>query len=227
MYLAQDYKSAPAKEHAHHGFVRRVKTLVRCIQNVFEALPPHRDTVPSSEAISDATINIQAFVFNSFGAIDNLAWIWVNEKGLKKKNGSPIPDAYVGLRKANKLVRESFSPEFCGYLEKLDNWFENLDDFRHALAHRIPLYIPPFVISPENEPRYHGLEERKWAALVQQDFRQYENLDAEQATLGFFRPWMRHSFLENSTPIVFHVQLLADFNTIEELGEKFLIELKR
>jgi hypothetical protein len=43
-------------------------------------------------------INIQAFVFNVFGSIDNLAWIWVQEKSLAKEDGSAIPSAWVGLR---------------------------------------------------------------------------------------------------------------------------------
>ena len=38
---------------------------------------------------------------------------------------------------------------------------------------------------------------------------------------------MTHSFTENANRIVFHPQLLADFNTIDELGRKMLEELSR
>jgi hypothetical protein len=87
-------------------------------------------------------INIQAFVFNVFGSIDNLAWIWVREKGLAMDDGLPIPNAWVGLGKKNRFVRHSFSTEFQEFLKGLNDWFDHLDDFRHALAHRIPLYYP-------------------------------------------------------------------------------------
>lgn len=48
---------------------------------------------------------------------------------------------------------------------------------------------------------------------------------AEQRKLCFFRPWMTHSFLEKLPQAVFHPQLLADFNTIIELGGKMADEL--
>jgi hypothetical protein len=34
--------------------------------------------------------------------------------------------------------------------------------------------------------------------------------------------WMQYSFGEGARPLVSHPQLLANFNTIEELGRKFL-----
>jgi hypothetical protein len=226
-YLTHQFRTPLAKEHAHQGFLRRCKTLVRCVQNVFQVLPPDLDSIPSSEAVSDATINIQAFIFNTFGAIENIAWIWVSEQGLKKPNGAPLPEVFVGLRKRNTFVRESFSTEFKKYLSSLDAWFENLDNFRHALAHRIPLYIPPFVISPDHEQRYREIDKLMWEALLRMDFEGHRRLESEQQSLGFFRPWMTHSVSEKSKHVVFHAQILADFNTIEELSENFLLDLTR
>ena len=104
-YLTRNYNDARAQEYAHHGFSRRLKILVRCIDKIFEILPPDRTNLPTSEELSDATINLQAFVFNVFGSVDNLAWIWVAEKNLTKDDGSPIPNGWVGLSEKNKLVR--------------------------------------------------------------------------------------------------------------------------
>lgn len=170
-------------------------------------------------------MNIQAFVFNTFGGIDNLAWIWVLEKGLTKDDGSPIPDIWVGLRKKNKLVRDSFSPEFQECLSKLDNWFDNLNDFRHALAHRVPLYIPPYVVPNDKEAAYQQLNARMTEALNRLDFEEHERLSAEQMTLARFIPCVTHSFEEKVTPVFFHCQMLADFKTIEVLAQKMLTEL--
>ncbi len=49
-YTMRDYKDSRAREFATQGFSRRLKTLARCIDNVFEILPSlnHR-TVPSPE----------------------------------------------------------------------------------------------------------------------------------------------------------------------------------
>jgi hypothetical protein len=62
-------------------------------------------------------------------------------------------------------------------------------------------------------------------AIKKHDFAGYDRLSVEQMKLGRFRPWVQHSFEENAAPIVFHAQMLADFNTVEELGRKMLDEL--
>lgn len=224
-YLARDYKDARAKEFAQHGFLRRIKSMARSITNVFTLLPPERTSIPSSEERHDAEINIQAFLFNTFAATDNLAWIWVGEKGITKPDGSELPHRQVGLRK--QRIRESFSAAFQAYLQTLDAWFGHLEDFRHALAHRIPLYIPPHMIDPKDEEAYRKLEGGMNAALLRGDLEERERLSAAQKKLAFFRPWMTHSFTEGAKHVVFHSQLLADFNTIDELGRKMLDELAK
>jgi Protein of unknown function (DUF4238) len=100
-------------------------------------------------------------------------------------------------------------------------------DLRHALAHRIPLYIPPYVIQAPDEAAYKDFETKMSDAIKKHDFAGYDRLSAEQMKLGRFRPWVQHSFEENAAPIVFHAQTLADFNTVEELGRKMLDELRR
>jgi hypothetical protein len=95
------------------------------------------------------------------------------------------------------------------------------------LAHRIPLYIPPFIISPESADQYNKLDADKLDALREYDFQKHAELVATQQSLKFWRPWMTHSFVENSPQVVFHFQLTADFATIAEFGREMLKELER
>jgi hypothetical protein len=226
-YLSRDYVNARAKEFATHGFMRRVKTLTRCIENVFKILPLERTSIPNMNELSDAAINIQAFVFNVFGCIDNLAWIWVLERRIVKNNGSELNPNQVGLRVGNTRVRESFSSEFQAYLAGLDDWFAYQENYRHALAHRIPLYIPQYVVHPDNEVAHQSLGEKATAALNRLDVTEYDRLSAEQEAFGTFSPRMTHSFSEALGIVFFHPQLLADFATVHELGQKMLSELNR
>lgn len=80
-YILLDLRNPRAQEFARQGFPRRLKVMARCINNVFEAIPPERTELPSRDELTDATINIQSFIFNVYGAIDNLAWIWMAENG--------------------------------------------------------------------------------------------------------------------------------------------------
>lgn len=224
-YVVRTYKNSRAQEYAKHGFCRRLGTLARCVDRVFEILPPDRIDLPTSDELTDAAINIQAFVFNVFGSADNLAWIWVKEKSLAKDDGSKIPDVWVGLRKCNKFVRGSFSSGFQEYLTGLNDWFDYLENFRHALAHRIPLYVPPYVVANSRVAAFQEFEDQMTEASNRQDFAEYERLSVEQEALVGFQPSMTHSFEDEAKHVVFHAQMLADFNTIEELGQKILDEL--
>ena len=224
-YVNWPFQNEEAKRYAHHGFLRRMKTLARSAARTFELLPPAQRALPEAETVHDAEINIQAFVFNTFGAIDNLAWVLIKERGLKTVNGKEIPENKVGLRKGNHEVRGAVSSELRDYLVTLDPWFNHLEEFRHALAHRVPLYIPPYSVDPANAARYQELEQQRVTALFTGRVEGHEALTTEQDRLKFFKALMLHSV--DSRGVAFHAQILADFNTVDELGKKVLEELTR
>jgi hypothetical protein len=219
-YLSHEYKSDLALANASQGFLRRASSLARAIELVFKALPPGRDIedIPEREEVVDATIAIQSSVFNTFGCLDNLAWIWVYEKGMK------IQPTDVGLWR--KHVRSSFSVEFRAYLEGHRNWFDAMKELRDSLAHRIPLYIPPYTVIQSHADEHNRLERAANEALRRLDLDEHDRLESEQKKLGRFRPLIGHS-LDGSNAVVFHPQLLANFNTVYELGQKMLEELDR
>ncbi len=224
-YLVRGYKDARAEEHAQHGFSRRLGTLIRAVDLVFDLLPPELDAIPERDTVVDATIAIQSFMLNTFGCLDNLAWIFVYEKGVTKRDGAALDPQSVSL--GSKAVLARFSKEFSDYIASRDDWFKAIKDFRDALAHRIPLYIPPFIVTPDVVDEYNQLERASGDAMRGGAFEEYHRLQAEQKKLGRFRPWMTHSRTENAHPIAFHPQLLADFNTVDEFGRKMLEELDR
>ena len=224
-YLTFDFKNEIAKEHAHHGLSRRLKTMSRCINQVFQKFPPDRTDLPESDERTDAEICLQAFLFNLFGAIDNLAWIWVAERDIRTEDGAELPKGHVGLSQKNKSVRSSFSAEFQEDISTFDEWFGYLENYRHALAHRIPLYIPPYIVTPESVELYNDLERRIGEATKNFDFAERTRLSSEQRKLVKFSPMISHSFSERARPMFFHPQLLADFNTIEALAQKIMSEL--
>ena len=226
-YISRKYKSERAREYATHGFGRRLGTLVRAIDQVYEILPPDLEDIPERDHVVDATIAIQSFVLNVFGCLDNLAWIWVYEKDVKREDGTDLDPKWVGLAKHNKQVRNSFSNEFRAYLDSRQQWFEHIKGFRDSLAHRIPLYIPPYIVTPKTVDDYNRLEQASGEALQRNDFKEYDRLQSEQKKFGLFRPWMTHSKYEGAPSVVFHSQILADYITIDEFGRTLLDELDR
>jgi hypothetical protein len=222
-FVAHRFADDKAREYARQGFARRIQTLRRCIENVFRIVAPGAMKVPSKQRLHDAQINIQGAIANTYGCVDNLAWVWVHERGLRKQ----IKPRQVGLRSHNTQVRASLPADLRAYLDTLEVWFEYLADYRHALAHRIPVYLPPGNVRPKDVDAYNDLERRMTAALNGLRPAEYERLLAEQSKLLVFQPVVGHSLSEMKAPYYFHPQLLADFLTVEELGEKMLFELQR
>jgi hypothetical protein len=216
------FKKESAWEYANQGFMRRVGTLRRCIENAFSLIPPETETIPDREVLYDAGINVQAFFANVYGSLDNLAWVWVYERELE------IHRSRVGLRVQNTEFRSTLSEAFQNYLTSRDEWMEHVIEYRDALAHRIPLYIPPGGVRPKNVDAYNDLTRRMHEALyVRADPSGWERLSAEQEELLIFQPMMTHSVKETTAHYPFHVQMIADFLTVEEFGYKMLDELKR
>jgi hypothetical protein len=172
------------------------------------------------DELVDAVVYIQAFTFNTFACLDNLAWIWVCEKKLTTDQGEIVPPTKVGLGKNCKLVRQSLPADLRNDLKALDPWFKHLENFRHALAHRIPLYIPPSALAEKDSPAYRLLEKQMAKARQRGNHPRYEQLKVRQQALTKYQPEMMHSAADNSRRIVFHPQLLSDFKTVCELGLK-------
>jgi hypothetical protein len=224
-YLSLRLSNEAAYEYAQHGFVRRLGTLKRCIENVYSLYPPERSDKPARGECLDLAINLQSFVFNTFGCIDNLAWVWVKEKDVRDKQRHPLRAQQIGLRSGCTAVRNTFSLQFRDYLTSRDDWFAHLEDYRHALAHRIPLYVVPYTLSPAKLDEHNELERRKNEAHSKRDYDLWLRLDGEQEALGTFTPSMMHSFLQGGLPVAFHPQVLADWNTVVEMADKFRAEL--
>jgi hypothetical protein len=117
-YVAHRFAEPKAREYAHYGFARRIQTLSRCIHNVFKIVPPEAAKIPSKTQLHDVQINIQAAIGNTYGCVDNLAWVWVYERGLAQS----IDRRQVGLRKHNKTLRDTLSTELRTYLDSVESW---------------------------------------------------------------------------------------------------------
>jgi hypothetical protein len=171
-YAGRAWANEKAKEYAQHGLCRRLSIMVHMVETVFELLPPDLDAIPESVTVMDATACIQNFVMNAFGCLENLAWIWVLEKNIRGKGGAELGRYEIGLGKPH--VRKSFSPECKAFLDDNQDWLGNLISFRDGLAHRIPLYIAPYVIEEAAAEQHKAFDAAAIAALIAGDQAEYD-----------------------------------------------------
>ncbi len=210
-----------AKEYLDHGVCRRLRVLERSIERIYEIFPPNRKEKLTRDELSDVQIYLHAFVINLFGMLDNLAWVYVLEYGLEAEVGG-----HKGVGLYAKGSQNILPPDLKEYLnrESTRNWYEAyVKNYRDALAHRIPLYVPPLVVTDAEATKWKELDSRIWESIQNQEFEELEDLKREKDSLGIVCDMFSHSFSETESKTLYiHAQLLADGATVIELCEIYL-----
>jgi hypothetical protein len=223
--LTHTFKSPRALEYARQGLGRRLDEMSRSIHFIFELLPPEQESIPERDERIAATMLLQSYFINVQGCLDNIAWIWVYETDQRASDGSELRRGMVGLGKDYRYLMKSFSSSFSAHIRGLKKWMQHVAEFRDSTAHRIPLYIPPYVIAKKDSAEYERLSREAVAAYQRGDKFAYYKLRRDQDALGKYRPWMSHSPVESSPNCVFHKQIIQDFTTIDEITQKLFVEL--
>lgn len=221
--FALEFRNSDAREMMLHGVSRRISDLKHALERVYEIIPP-QEAEPSRDALWDATVFLQAFVINTFGAMDNLAWLWRLQADIRGPKGQPLHRSRIGLTPDHTDLRASLSEKTQAYLLGTDVWFGYLEDYRHALAHRVPLYIPPKSLDEPAAAEFRRLGEQVGAEGW--DWARWGEVLAAQRALGTFDPVMTHSYGENARPVRFHGQMICDFATVIEVGEHVVTDLE-
>ncbi len=188
--VLSELKEEKSKEYLLHGAMRRIRLLRRCVENIFIIYPHEREELLSENERDDLMINLHAFLINVFGILDNLAWVWLVEKGLAINMNS----ADVGL--FNRKTQKNFIQDFQDYLnsETMQKWhFSHLKNYRDALSHRIAPYIPPRVLSAEQRNEIARIEKELEIAREKNDFRTMNRLEEEEEKIGEVCPFFQHS----------------------------------
>lgn len=160
---------------------------------------------------------------NVFGAIDNLAWIWSLERNLTRQNGDAlIRTERVFIGKNSKVVTKSLTPEVKKIVSESKDWFEKIGDYRHGIAHQIPLYIPR-VLSKNDAVDLEKISVSIDEAIVSKDSRRVSNLVQKKFSLGDFGPYM--ALGGSHDPILLHAQMICDYSTVVHLGEAIFREI--
>ena len=210
-----------AKEYLDHGVCRRLRVLERSIERIYEIFPSNRKEKLTRDELSDVQIYLHAFVINLFGILDNLAWVYVLEYALEADVGG-----HNGVGLYAKGSQKILPPDLKAYvnLESTKNWYETyVKNYRDALAHRIPLYVPPIIVTDAEATKWRELDERIWECIQKQEFEVLKDLKREQDSLGIVCDMFSHSLSETESKTLYiHPQLLADGATLVELCEIYL-----
>lgn len=218
--VAHRIEKPRAREYLLQGACRRLRVLQRCISNVFEIFPPKREMRLSKDELSNIEINLHASFVNAYGFFDNLAWICVFESEVQ----SELTRVEVGilLKKTQPYLPETLKDVV--QLDRIRHWYSNYaKNFRDALAHRIPPYVPPSQMTPEQREAFYELEHRVTESMRRGRFDHVRELQNDQDRIGSISAAVVHSYSDDdaSPPVTLHPQMLTDGKTVVMVGNAY------
>lgn len=148
------FKSPDARRHFNEGFVRRHYMLQS--SRLFLAERAHSDrTQPLSPyEATDCAIHVNAYYLNLRGALDNIAWTLRYEWQVLPGVSEDVPKGRQACNVFSSEFRRALQPRNCALASILDqhaDWGAELAELRDPAAHRIPIYVPPMVMTSQHQ----------------------------------------------------------------------------
>lgn len=223
--LNSELTNDKAKEYLLQGAGRRINFVTRCIKNMFGIFPLGQTEKLAKDEVADLAINLHAFFVNISGLFDNLAWVFVFEYELHgdPKDGK-LGRYEVGLFNRKTQIHLPVALRTFLQSDALTKWHSEYSKiYRDALAHRIPLYVPPSILTEADGKKYNELDAKLQAVDFADDdsLEIYENLLKQQGQLGQVSPIFAHSLSEEGRPVYMHAQVVDDYAKIREVVDKF------
>jgi hypothetical protein len=162
--IAGRLTSDKAREHMKHELARRLQILHLGLAAIVAVAYPRRKQPLSDAEQLDLTLHLNSFYPHIRGCLDNLAWCLVHEFQLF--GPEPQEDNVAVASKVNlfgkSFLKElrSVAPDLAASVERHANWHDDLKSIRDPVAHRIPIYAVPAVLSAEEAERYRTVYQR-------------------------------------------------------------------
>jgi hypothetical protein len=210
-----------AREYLHRGVGRRLNVIHLSVSRIFELFPPSRRKPLPKAALNEVQVYLHAFVVNLSGIFDCWAWAFVLRHGLLSNIGGPR-DIGMFLQRTQRLLPTALQTYVSS--EPIKSWHETyLKSFRDALAHRIPLYIPPSAYTSEEARRFNELESQKGEFLRAGNAVEAHRVMDEQDELGTAALVFMQELTSdpNAKPVFLHPQVNSDAATVVEFGNNF------
>jgi hypothetical protein len=228
--ISQALQSEGAKEHLAHGFSRRMGIINSNFIGIISIADPQRTTPLSDDDRNELTLHLNSFYFHIRGALDNLAWCLAYEFQIlgEVKEAENAFQAKVSLfgNPFQKGLEKRAIP-FVGLLKALSDWWKEVKTFRDPVAHRIPLYAIPSVLSEAEATQYREALDRATTLLVQGNLEEAEILLDKAGGIGSYVPVFSGAFRPNSAPRPIYPQVTEDYANLIRIGDAIIDFLGR
>jgi hypothetical protein len=141
-----------ANRHFNEGFVHRHYMLQSSRLYLHHYWSQGRKEPLSPYEATDCAIHLNAYYLNLRGTLDNLTWVlqheWQLLAGVSEDGGRERQACYLFGRVFLNALKPR-NPELVSVLEQHGDWARELANLRDPAAHRIPIYVPPSVMTTQ------------------------------------------------------------------------------
>ena len=195
---SQKLSNVKAQHYLQFGAGRRLRMMLASYCGVFDTVAADRkEPLPLAE-MAEVSRDLNVVYINIRGVLDNYAWALYLEKGMSKT--SKLKDEQVGL--FNKAFRNNDSLKALKpVLDANLDWNTSLKSRRDPSAHRMPLYVPPAILTEADATRHQEIWTERLAAIQNGEYERDNELADEQSKLGTFTPHFMHDPTGDGFPI--------------------------
>lgn len=187
--LTRTCSNPSAQDNLCYGAGRRILVIMENYISINKIAYPNRSDPLNPEESVVLNLHLNSLYFHLSGLLDNLAWGVTLEHSVFSpfNEDDPTDRRKVGLFKKGFLgqIQKKSGILYQALQSKLD-WYHQLADLRDPLAHRIPLYVTPAILTEEEGEEYGQLKIQFHECMVKHDFNGAEKALDQQQTLGTY-----------------------------------------
>lgn len=187
---AQVLPAGQTRDYMIYGVGRRLNILIYSLQTLIEIVHPAREEPLTSDEGRAITRDLNVVYINLVGVIDNLAWAAFHQRAPNAIDLLGVPQ--IGLF-TQALARTPELQPLAQSLEEYRAWFRDMRGRRDPSAHRMPLYLPPAILGPEQAAEHVRLGELGNEAIGRRDWGSWDEIMDQQQNLGRMSPVFLHS----------------------------------
>lgn len=205
-------KNDQARIYLLHGAGRRLGTMFHCFRAIVHTAHEGRKEPLSHEEQQNLSRDLNLIYMNLRGVLDNFAASFLYERA----PNVALDRLHIDL--FSKIYRKevpAFS-EIKDVVMACDDWNREVKSRRDPVAHRIPLYLPPAILTSEEGKKYRELEERYWSELAKQQFDKVDATSLQWQRLGRFHPVFLHHPEESPFPL--YPTIPSDLANVVRIG---------
>jgi hypothetical protein len=196
--IAEQLSNQHAAYYMRFGAGRRLRMIFYAYREIVFTAHPDRDSPLSADEQRELSRDVNVLYMNIRGVLDNFAWCFLYEKEAGAINSLSRTDVDLFSAKFRKL------PAFSQIMQEIsahDDWNREVKERRDPVAHRIPLYIPPSMLTEEQAETYVALNNEANEAARNLAFHEFDFKTDQLSNIGTFCPYFQHHPDDGLIPI--------------------------